>query len=32
MNRAIRDLGSIKRNQKLVKSFFKEQTVSFVAA
>lgn len=32
MNRAIMDLESIKRNKKLVKSFFAEQTVSFAAA
>jgi len=32
MNRAILDLESIKRNKKLVRSFFKEKTVSFAAA
>lgn len=32
MNRAITDLQSIKRDKKLVKSFFEEATVSFAAA
>jgi len=32
MNRAILDLESIKRNKKLVRSFFEEKTVSFAAA
>ncbi len=32
MNRAIMDLEGIKRNKKLVRSFFEEQTVSFAAA
>jgi len=32
MNRAIVDLESIKRNKKLVQSFFNEKTVSFAAA
>lgn len=32
MNRAIRDLEGIKRNRKLVKSFFQEENVSFAAA
>ena len=32
MNRAIVDLENIKRNKKLVRSFFKEKTVSFAAA
>lgn len=32
MNRAILDLESIKRNKKLIKSFFEESTVSFAAA
>ena len=32
MNRAIMDLESIKRNKKLVRSFFEEETVSFAAA
>jgi len=32
MNRAIMDLESIKRNKKLVRSFFNESTVSFAAA
>ena len=32
MNRAIVDLESIKRNKKLIKSFFNEKTVSFAAA
>ena len=32
MNRAILDLESIKRNKKLVRSFFEEETVSFAAA
>lgn len=32
MNRAIVDLESIKRNKKLVKSFFQEKTVLFAAA
>ncbi len=32
MNRAILDLESIKRNKKLVKSFFEEAAVSFAAA
>lgn len=32
MNRAILDLESIKRNEKLVRSFFQEKTVSFAAA
>ncbi len=32
MNRAILDLESIKRNKKLVRSFFEENTVSFAAA
>jgi len=32
MNRAIVDLESIKRNKKLVRSFFEEKTVSFAAA
>lgn len=32
MNRAIMDLECIKRNKKLVKSFFEEKTVSFAAA
>jgi transposase len=32
MNRAIVDLESIKRNKKLIKSFFHEATVSFAAA
>ncbi|CAA0084107.1 Uncharacterised protein [Zhongshania aliphaticivorans] len=31
-NRAIVDLEKIRRNKKLVKSFFKEATVSFAAA
>ena len=31
MNRAIRDLDSIKRNRKLVKSFFQEESVLFAA-
>jgi hypothetical protein len=31
-NRAIMDLHSIKRNKKLVKSFFQNETVSFAAA
>ena len=32
MNRAILDLESIKRNKKLISSFFEEKTVSFAAA
>ena len=32
MNRAILDLEKIKRNKKLIKSFFQEKTVSFAAA
>lgn len=32
MNRAIQDLESIKRDKKLVKSFFREDNVSFAAA
>ena len=32
MNRAIQDLEGIKRNRKLVKSFFQEETVLFAAA
>lgn len=32
MNRAIMDLEGIKRNKKLVRSFFEQQTVSFAAA
>jgi len=32
MNRAIFDLESIKRNKKLIRSFFEEKTVSFAAA
>lgn len=32
MNRAIMDLESIKRNKKLIRSFFEEGTVSFAAA
>ncbi len=32
MNRAILDLESIKRNKKLIRSFFEEKTVSFAAA
>lgn len=32
MNRAIKDLESIKKNKKLVKSFFQEQNVLFAAA
>ena len=32
LSRAIRDLESIKRNRKLVKSFFQEETVLFAAA
>ena len=32
MNRAIVDLESIKRNKKLIRSFFEEKTVSFAAA
>ena len=31
-NRAMRDLENIKRNKKLVKSFFQEANVSFAAA
>ena len=32
MNRAILDLEGIKRNKKLIRSFFEEATVSFAAA
>jgi len=32
MNRAIMDLARIKRNKKLIRSFFQESTVSFAAA
>lgn len=32
LNRAVRDLESIKRNKKLIKSFFQDATVSFAAA